>query len=187
MLDFREFPFMGKSLRVIMYNDTPYFVAADACELLGVKSYEASHRICRGKFPVSEYMKVSELITLDEDYIKHGIWHQSPSGLLFGKISHKAFIVNEAGLYRLIMRSDKPQARKFQDWVFGEVLPSIRKTGKYSVSPDEATSTVNANVLSRADVKPEEMQITLPLNKLGDKLIRIHALIGELITELNTL
>ena len=67
MLDFREFPFMGKSLRVIMYNDTPYFVAADACELLGVKSYEASHRICRGKFPVSEYMKVSELITLDEN------------------------------------------------------------------------------------------------------------------------
>jgi prophage antirepressor-like protein len=37
--------------------------------------------------------------------------------------------VNESGLYKLIMRSDKPQAREFQDWVTREVLPSIRRTG----------------------------------------------------------
>lgn len=42
--------------------------------------------------------------------------------------------INEQNLYRLIMRSDKPAAETFQDWVFGEVLPSIRKTGSYSVS-----------------------------------------------------
>ncbi|MCE1243797.1 BRO family protein [Oryzomicrobium sp.] len=40
-------------------------------------------------------------------------------------------IVSESGLYKLVMRSDKPQAKAFQDWVAREVLPSIRKTGAY--------------------------------------------------------
>lgn len=39
--------------------------------------------------------------------------------------------VNEAGLYKLIMRSDKPEAQAFQNWIASEVLPSIRKTGMY--------------------------------------------------------
>jgi prophage antirepressor-like protein len=43
------------------------------------------------------------------------------------------YFVNEQNLYKVIMRSDKPQAEPFQDWVCGEVLPSIRKTGSYSV------------------------------------------------------
>ena len=47
-------------------------------------------------------------------------------------------IISESGLYKLIMRSDKPQAREFQDWVTKEVLPSIRKTGSYSLQPGQA-------------------------------------------------
>lgn len=39
--------------------------------------------------------------------------------------------INEQNLYKVIMRSDKPQAEPFQDWVCGEVLPSIRKHGAY--------------------------------------------------------
>ena len=42
--------------------------------------------------------------------------------------------VNEKNLYRVIMRSDKPQAEPFQDWVCGEVLPSIRKHGAYATT-----------------------------------------------------
>ena len=45
----------------------------------------------------------------------------------------QAIFVNEQNLYKVIMRSDKPQAEPFQDWVCGEVLPSIRKTGSYAV------------------------------------------------------
>ena len=41
-------------------------------------------------------------------------------------------IVNESGLFSLILRSDKPQAKKFKKWVTSEVLPSIRRTGSYS-------------------------------------------------------
>ncbi|QRM18873.1 hypothetical protein GBK02_05440 [Dechloromonas sp. TW-R-39-2] len=42
-------------------------------------------------------------------------------------------IISESDLYKLIMRSDKPQAKAFQDWGANEVLPSIRKTGAYVV------------------------------------------------------
>ena len=48
-------------------------------------------------------------------------------------VMQQMYFVNEKNLYRVIMRSDKPQAEPFQDWVCGEVLPSIRKTGSYSV------------------------------------------------------
>src|SRR5262249_11188522 len=45
----------------------------------------------------------------------------------------RTLVVNEPGLYRLILRSNKPDAEKFQDWICREVLPSIRKTGRFSV------------------------------------------------------
>jgi len=45
--------------------------------------------------------------------------------------TRNVLIINESGLYRLIFRSNKPEAQRFQDWVFAEVLPAIRKTGRY--------------------------------------------------------
>lgn len=47
--------------------------------------------------------------------------------------TQKAVFIDERNLYKVIMRSDKPQAEAFQDWVCGEVLPSIRKTGVYAL------------------------------------------------------
>jgi prophage antirepressor-like protein len=48
--------------------------------------------------------------------------------------SRNVLIINESGLYRLIFRSNKPDAEKFQDWVFEVVLPAIRTTGKYEAA-----------------------------------------------------
>ena len=53
----------------------------------------------------------------------------------------QALFVNEQNLYKVIMRSDKPQAEPFQDWVCGEVLPSIRKTGGYITTTSEMSDT----------------------------------------------
>ncbi len=51
---------------------------------------------------------------------------------LFGLSPGKQMVlISESGLYKLIMRSDKPLAKPFQDWVTKEVLPSIRKNGGY--------------------------------------------------------
>lgn len=50
---------------------------------------------------------------------------------IFEPNANQASVISESGLYKLIMRSDKPQAKAFQDWVTKEVLPSIRKTGSF--------------------------------------------------------
>ena len=56
--------------------------------------------------------------------------------------------INEQNLYKVIMRSDKPQAEPFQDWVCGEVLPSIRKTGGYiAAKPDDTPEEIMARAL----------------------------------------
>ena len=47
--------------------------------------------------------------------------------------------VNEKNLYKVIMRSDKPQAEPFQDWVCGDVLPTLRKTGSYLITTDQVS------------------------------------------------
>lgn len=48
------------------------------------------------------------------------------------RLTDNLLIINEAGLYRLVFRSDKPEVKRFQTWVFEEVLPQIRKTGGFS-------------------------------------------------------
>ncbi|WP_334310648.1 Bro-N domain-containing protein [Dolichospermum circinale] len=53
------------------------------------------------------------------------------TALDLGRPGKKPVFINEPGLYQLVMRSNLPSAEKFQDWVFEEVLPSIRKTGSY--------------------------------------------------------
>ncbi len=54
--------------------------------------------------------------------------------------------INEPNLYRLIFRSNKPQAQAFADWVYSEVLPSIRKTGGYGVPAAPALPTADAEL-----------------------------------------
>lgn len=88
----------------------PWFVAKDIATALGYSNVnDAILRHCKG-------------------VVKHDPFKQQVSG------SQPINIIPESDLYRLIMRSKLPQAEAFQDWVTSEVLPSIRKTGKYAVS-----------------------------------------------------
>ena len=59
--------------------------------------------------------------------------------------------VNEGNLYRMTCRSDKPQAKPFENWVYDEVLPTIRKTGSYMVATKEKSST-NIDEIKKAIV-----------------------------------
>jgi prophage antirepressor-like protein len=85
----------------------PWFAAADACEMLGIKNVSQAV----AQLPDDEKVTIS---FTDSD----------------GK-PHKLLMINESGLYRLIFRSNKPEAEQFRKWVTSEVLPSIRKTGRY--------------------------------------------------------
>ena len=86
-----------------------------------------------------------------------------------------ATFVNEANLYKLIMRSNKPQAEAFQDWVCGEVLPTIRKTGGYTIPQTYADALALA----------AEQAKTLELQAAELKEAKQHIAIAEEVIEQN--
>lgn len=111
------FNFNNNDVRVIIQDGDPWFVAADVCAVLGVKNHRDS------------------LMHLDDD--EKGVVLNDTLG---GK--QQVSVVNESGLYALVLRSRKPEAKKFTKWVTSEVLPSIRKTGQYTlpstINPEQA-------------------------------------------------
>ena len=79
--------------------------------------------------------------SLDEAGV-HKMYISYPSG------SKQVTFINEPNLYRVIFRSNKAEARQFQDWVFNEVLPTIRKTGSYNTKPTELTAKEKVECLN---------------------------------------
>ncbi len=111
-------------IRVLNVNDAPWFVAVDVCRTLNL----AEHPM--GGF--GHHLK-----GLADDEVtpipKLGV-------KLPGKGMGNARAVAESGLYKLIMRSDKPEARRFQDWVTRDVLPAIRKDGAYIMGEEKVAT-----------------------------------------------
>ncbi|OJV45481.1 MAG: hypothetical protein BGO28_05140 [Alphaproteobacteria bacterium 43-37] len=105
----QTFLFEDQNVRIALDDKgEPWFVAADVCRILNLQDHKSALR------PLEE----------DERGVKTFLSHGGPQ---------KYSIINESGLYWLIFRSTKPDAKRFRIWVTNEVLPSIRKTGSYSV------------------------------------------------------
>ncbi len=136
--------FNNEKIRLFIINNEPYFSLTDCCNFLEMKN--PSHTL--------KYIK--------KDYIRSTYVIDSM------KRRQEIYIINEYGLYDLLFKSRKKEAEKFKEWIFEEVLPSIRKTGKYSI-PDniKKLSTKNRNVLTsewqnHGITKPYEfIQLTL--------------------------
>ena len=113
---------------MVEIDNQPWFVVPDVCEALGLARNPAngSHTHHLVKLPESE-RKVIEKKTCMSNMRSY----------LFPGRTARASLVSESGLYKLIMRSDKPEARKFQDWVTREVLPAIRKDGAYIMDEEK--------------------------------------------------
>lgn len=94
-------------VRTLQIENEPYFVAKDVAEILG---YSDTNQAIR--------MHVDEEDKLTRDFNGSGQ-------------NRQMYIINESGLYSLILKSKLPQARQFKRWVTNEVLPSIRKHGAY--------------------------------------------------------
>lgn len=107
------FDYNGAAVRVVGDADEPLFVAVDVCRALGIKN------------PSDTLLKV---IPENERSIEQIYTSSGTSGT---EQAREVLVLKESGLYRLIFRSDKPAARLFQDWVFKEVLPSIRRNKGY--------------------------------------------------------
>src|SRR5690625_2793215 len=103
--------FKGKQLRIITQSGDPWFVAKDVCDIL-------KHSNSR--------MALSRL-----DYDEKGVSKvYTPGGY------QNMSVINEFGLYSLVLTSNLPEAKKFKRWITHEVIPSIRKTGGYVANDD---------------------------------------------------
>lgn len=100
-------------VRVQMQGETPWFCLNDCCGVLEIKHPQ----------------NFLSSANCSED----GVWKTNLIDSI-GREQETTFI-NERNLYALVMRSNKPEAKQFQDWLFGDVLPEIRKTGKYGGAP----------------------------------------------------
>ncbi len=99
------FIYEGKEIRVIKIDGEPWFVAQDVANVLGF----------RDGYDAAKYLDVDEKRVVDTPIKDRGLMR-----------APRLTIASEAGLYRLILRSNVPQAKDFQRWVTHEVLPSIR-------------------------------------------------------------
>ena len=140
-----ENPSFG-SVRVIMRENDPWFVAADVCKCL-------------------DHSNPSVVIAgLDEDErAKESLGRQGETN-----------IISESGLYTLVIRSNKPEAKDFRRWVTHEVLPSIRKTGEYVIEKPQTLPPTALERLQMADLilskHYEGNQLVLALDKVHVRL-----------------
>ena len=148
------------SVRVVEKDGDPWFVARDVCAMLGFDDGHTNDAI-KG---------------LDEDE------KATPLKIVgrndFNGLRKDSLLVNEPGLYSLILRSNKPEAKVFKRWITHEVIPTIRKTGSYSLAPRsyaEALRALAAEVEVREAV---EAQKALAENQ-RDEAIRTKAEIGN--------
>ncbi|ARF67069.1 phage repressor protein/antirepressor Ant [Paenibacillus larvae subsp. pulvifaciens] len=127
MKQLQVFNFTGKDVRVIMKDGHPWWVAKDVCDVLGIKNNRDA------------------LSRMDED--EKGVVSIDTLGG-----AQQMQVLNESGLYSLILGSRKPEAKQFKRWVTHEVLPAIRKTGMYAT--DELLD--NPDLLIQAATKLKE-------------------------------
>lgn len=132
--DLDLFNFGSKQLRVIQKNGESWFVAKDVCDILEISN-------------VSDTLEK----VLDDD--EKGIdTIYTPGG------KQDVRVVNEPGLYSLVIRSRKPEAKKFKRWITHEVLPAIRKTGSYSIQPTKQLPTNYIDSLKALVASEEEKE-----------------------------
>lgn len=125
MNELQIFNYQSNEVRTIMKDGEPWFCLKDVCRALSIGN------------PADVFAR------LDDDE-KGGAQIDTPGG------KQKMSIINESGLYNVILRSDKPEAKPFRKWVTSKVLPTIRKTGQYS---DKALTEASKAALAEAKLK----------------------------------
>jgi prophage antirepressor-like protein len=121
MNNLQVFKYGDNEVRTVQKNGEPWWVLKDVCEALGL----------------SNAKMVAQRIDEDE----RGKFDLPRQG--------ETWIVNESGLYNVILRSDKPEAKQFKRWVTHEVLPAIRKTGTYTTPKSRPHSLSEINAAAR--------------------------------------
>lgn len=145
-----RFPATGQQVRTFLRGDLPWFVTADALAVLSLSR--------------------SSVALLDDD--EKGVHTvDTPGG------DQQVSVINEPGLYSLILRSRRPEAKAFKRWVTHEVLPAIRQNGRYEISQRFEIPQTYADALELAarqareiDQQKEKLAITAPKAEAWDVL-----------------
>lgn len=125
-------------IRTAEVNGEPWFCLADICRPLGLQAKECRRRLKQDGVVLN---------------------HLADS---LGRLQEMLF-VNEANLYRTIFQSKKPEAEQFTDWVTEEVLPAIRKTGRYEAKPMTMAEQLaaQANLLVAMEQRQDRLEAKL--------------------------
>jgi anti-repressor protein len=163
MSEVQLFNFENHEVRSLLVDDEPWFVGKDVAEILS-------------------YSNTRKALTdhVDDEDKMDGVTIRDSIGR-----NQKPVLINESGLYSLVLSSKLPSAKKFKRWVTSEVLPALRKTGQYQVkelSGQElmAKALIEAqSVLAAKDKVIEEMK---PKVVFADAVATSHTsiLVGEL-------
>ena len=117
------FDYNSNKIRTVQRDGEPWFALKDVCQVLGL----------------SDTNKTAERLDPDElTRIK----------FVSGGQGREMYFINESGLYAVILRSDKPEAKPFRKWVTSEVLPSIHKTGEYKTPNQKAMTDYQQQSIS---------------------------------------
>jgi len=132
-----EFPATGTPVRTVVLDGEPWFVARDVCAVLEIGNVTQA---CRS-LDDDEYRTVAAALISTE-----------------GRPQDLINVVTESGLYSLILRSRKPEAKTFKRWVTHDVLPAIRHNGRYEVAPQLPQTFAEALELAARQAREIEAQ-----------------------------
>ena len=135
-MELTPFTYADQPVRILTVDGEPWFVLADLCRVLDV----ANPR---------------NVATRLADDMKGVRRVDTPGG------KQEMTIVSEAGMYEVVIRSDKPEAATFRRWITAEVLPQIRKTGSYSATPELTDDQIIAQALQLTTARVEKLTARL--------------------------
>lgn len=145
-------------IRMVLIDNEPWFVAADVCKIL-------------------EHTNPTIAMNSLEDYEK--------AKLNLGLKGGNTNVISESGFYALVLRSRKPIAKPFRLWVTTEVLPTIRKTGKYEMTKETNTSIVGIdfdtfrNCIEK-QLEGQTVQINAMEDLLGEQTEMLNKMVGNM-------
>ena len=149
MSELEIFDFNGAQVRTVLIDGNPWWVAKDVCDVL-------------------EISNPSDVMTrLDEADL-------GTTEVRSGGQNRKMNMVNESGLYDLILDSRKPQAKAFRKWITAEVVPSIRKTGSYVAAPATQLDILAAAVATLQEQERRTQALEVETKAISAKVAAIE-------------
>lgn len=155
-----QFSACNERISTVLIENEPFFIAKDICKVLALSNTSVA------------------ISTLDEDEKADvSISYTSSNGT---KQKRKVKVISESGLYALVMRSSKPEARMFRKWVTKEVLPTIRKKGYYGTpyAPSTFTDLRTTPIVKKA-FNGFTIRTLMFKNQLWISMADLHCAIGS--------